>query len=228
MSSEQSSDYLCRDGVTCQLADTLLSLQQELLNLQSQVRTDALTGLYNFRFISENLPLEMERSSRSFAPLSLILLDVDHFKAFNDKWGHEAGNRALMHLAGVVKQSLRKLDYACRFGGEELLMILPNTELAQAVKVAERLREQLISSSFESEGGQVHSLTASMGVDVYWGKEFETPEQFLQRVDSLLYSAKHAGRNCVMHPEFVEPGAKTQITQEEKDILFGAFGSADN
>ena len=228
MSSETSSRYLCASGADCLYAGKLADLQEQIAKLQALVRTDELTGLYNYRFIAENLPLEMERSRRSFAPLSLILLDVDHFKAFNDQWGHEAGNRALVHLADIVKQSLRKLDYACRFGGEEFLLILPNTDLPQATKVAERLREFLVASSFALEDGRVHKLTASLGVDMYLGKDYETPEQFLQRVDELLYKAKGSGRNCVVQPEHIDQEVHTQITQEEKDILFGAFGDSAN
>lgn len=217
----------CSNGDSCRNATLLADLQQQLEQLQTQVRTDALTGLFNYRFLAEILPLEMERTRRTFAPLAVILLDIDHFKVFNDRHGHEAGNRALVHLAGIAQQALRKLDYACRFGGEEFVFILPNTDLRQAVGVAERLRELIATSCLRSDQGAELQLTASLGVEVYLGRQMETPEQFLERADAWLYQAKAEGRNCVAHPLLEEAPAATQVTQEEKDILFGAFTNKD-
>jgi PleD family two-component response regulator len=91
----------------CQFLQELQHLRQEVDLLKEQVRTDALTGLYNFRFFSDTLPLEMERARRSFQPLSLIILDIDHFKGFNDRWGHELGNRALSHIARLIGLTIR-------------------------------------------------------------------------------------------------------------------------
>ncbi len=210
----------------CQFLQELQALREEVDLLKEQVRTDALTGLYNFRFFSDALPLEMERASRSFQPLSLIILDIDHFKGFNDRWGHELGNRALSHIAQLIALTVRKLDFACRFGGEEFMILLPNTDLRQALNVAERLREIIATTPLVNEQ-ELITITASLGVDEYRGNHSDSPEGFIERVDAWLYQAKHAGRNCVKGPVVEPADVRTTVTTEEKDALFGAFGSGD-
>lgn len=218
---------------TCPLGDTpclvlreLQTLQLEVDSLKEQVRTDALTGLYNYRFFSDTLPLEMERASRSFQPLSLIILDIDHFKGFNDRWGHEIGNRALSHIAQLISLTIRKLDFACRFGGEEFVILLPNTDLRQALNVAERLREIIFATSL-AHSQELISITASLGVDEYRGSHSDSPEGFVERVDAWLYQAKYAGRNCVKGPVIEREDVSTTVTVEEKDALLGTLGSND-
>lgn len=211
---------------SCRFLQELSTLRQEVDVLKEQVRTDALTGLYNFRFFSDALPLEMERASRSFQPLSLIVLDIDHFKGFNDRWGHEVGNKALSHVAQLIALTIRKLDFACRFGGEEFVILLPNTDLRQAANAAERLREIIANTPLVQEQNSI-SITASLGVDEYRGNHSDSPEGFLERVDAWLYQAKHAGRNCVKGPVIELADVSTTVTAEEKDALFGAFGSGD-
>lgn len=211
---------------SCRFLQELSALRQEVDVLKEQVRTDALTGLYNFRFFSDALPLEMERASRSFQPLSLIVLDIDHFKGFNDRWGHEVGNKALSHVAQLIALTIRKLDFACRFGGEEFVILLPNTDLRQAANAAERLREIIANTPLVQEQNSI-SITASLGVDEYRGNHSDSPEGFLERVDAWLYQAKHAGRNCVKGPVIELADVSTTVTAEEKDALFGAFGSGD-
>lgn len=210
----------------CQFLQELQHLRQEVDLLKEQVRTDALTGLYNFRFFSDALPLEMERARRSFQPLSLIILDIDHFKGFNDRWGHELGNRALSHIARLIGLTIRKLDFACRFGGEEFVILLPNTDLRQALNVAERLREIIAITPLMNEPDAI-SITISLGVDEFRGNHSDSPEGFVERVDVWLYQAKHAGRNCVRGPVLESVDTNTTVTFEEKDALFGAFGSDD-
>jgi diguanylate cyclase (GGDEF)-like protein len=206
----------------CQFLQELQDLRQEVDLLKEQVRTDALTGLYNFRFFSDALPLEMERARRSFQPLSLIILDIDHFKGFNDRWGHELGNRALSHVARLIGVAIRKLDFAYRFGGEEFVILLPNTDLRQALNVAERLREIIATTPLVNELDTI-SITASLGVDEFRGNHSDTPEGFVERVDVWLYQAKHAGRNCVKGPVIDKADVSTTVTVEEKDALFGVF-----
>lgn len=224
-SSSDSVVLSCPLGdVPCQFLQELQQLREEVNSLKEQVSTDALTGLYNFRFFSGALPLEMERASRSFQPLSLILLDVDHFKRFNDRWGHELGNRALIHIAKLIGVTVRKLDFACRFGGEEFVILLPNTDLRQAFSVAERLRDMIAATPLVHEDESI-IITASLGVDEYRGNHSDGPEGFVERVDAWLYQAKHAGRNCVKGPVIAPADVSTTVTAEEKDALFGAFGS---
>lgn len=211
---------------SCQFLQELSTLRQEVDILKEQVRTDALTGLYNFRFFSDALPLEMERACRSFQPLSLVILDIDHFKGFNDRWGHEVGNKALSHVAKLIALTIRKLDFACRFGGEEFVILLPNTDLRQAINVAERLREIIANTPLVQEQDSI-VLTASLGVDEYRDSHSDSPEGFLERVDAWLYQAKYAGRNCVKSPVIEPVDLNTTVTTEEKDALFGAFDSGD-
>lgn len=222
-SSPVSELHLCLLGDSpCRFLQELQSLRDEVGLLKEQVRTDALTGLYNFRFFSDTLPLEMERSRRSFQALSLIVLDIDHFKKFNDTWGHEVGNQVLMLVAQQITLTIRKLDYACRFGGEEFVVLLPNTDLHQAKNVAERLREAIESTPLNYDG-QSLSVTASLGVDEFRGNHSDTPEGFIERVDSWLYQAKRDGRNCVRYPVTDSAAISTTVTAAEKEALFGLF-----
>jgi diguanylate cyclase (GGDEF)-like protein len=224
--SDFASQSCPLSDIPCQFLQELQTLRQEIDLLKEQVRTDALTGLYNFRFFSDALPLEMERARRSFQPLSLIILDIDHFKGFNDRWGHELGNRALTHIAKLIALTIRKLDFACRFGGEEFVILLPNTDLRQTMSVAERLREIIAITPLVDEE-DIITITASLGVDEFRGNHSDTPEGFVERVDAWLYRAKHAGRNCVQGPVIEISEVSTTVTPEEKDALFGAFGPDD-
>lgn len=221
--SDFASQSCPLSDVPCQFLQEIQTLRQEVDLLKEQVRTDALTGLYNFRFFSDALPLEMERARRSFQPLSLIILDIDHFKEFNDRWGHELGNRALTHIAQLIALTIRKLDFACRFGGEEFVILLPNTDLRQTMSVAERLREIIATTPLVHEEHSI-TITASLGVDEFRGNHSDSPEGFVERVDAWLYRAKHAGRNCVQGPSIEVTEVTTTVTPEEKDALFGAFG----
>lgn len=221
-----SENLSCPSGQQCQLMEELLILRGEIDELRHQVQTDALTGLYNFRFFSSILPLEMERSRRSTTPLSLIILDIDHFKQFNDTWGHETGNQALVHVSELIKVAIRKLDFACRFGGEEFAIVLPNTEVHQALNVAERLRHLIANSELEINGNTVR-VTASLGIDEFKATDAETTQEFIERVDSRLYMAKAAGRNTVKGPIDAPLDVDTNVTADEKDALFTLFKGAE-
>lgn len=204
--------------VHCPYLAELHQLRREIDFLTEQVHTDALTGLYNFRYLNEALPVEMERTRRSGQTMALILLDIDHFKHFNDQWGHELGNQALVHVARLINLALRKPDLSCRFGGEEFVMILPNTDLVQAAGVAERLRAIIASTPLGNDGQQI-PLTASLGVDEFKFQHPDTPESLLRRVDNWLYAAKSQGRNRIACPELTAGIAA--VTAAEKDALFG-------
>jgi diguanylate cyclase (GGDEF)-like protein len=217
-----SASFCLEGNAPCQFLQELQSLRAEINLLREQVRTDALTGLYNFRFFSDTLPLEMERARRSCQALSLILLDVDHFKKFNDTWGHEIGNQALTLVANLITLTIRKLDYACRFGGEEFVILLPNTDLRQAKNVAERLREAIQTTPLV-KNGRNFPITASLGVDEFRPDHNETAEAFIKRVDGLLYEAKRDGRNCVKFPDVTADTARSTVTIDEKDLLFHLF-----
>lgn len=226
--SKDKQDLLCkRSNDNCQFFNEILELRKEVNSLTALVRTDALTGLYNFRFFNETLALEMERTRRGTQPLSMILLDIDYFKKFNDSWGHEIGNHALVHIANLIKAAIRKLDFPCRFGGEEFVILLPNTDLRQAAQVAERLREMIATSPLLIAGHPPITITASIGVDQFTSMHTETCENFVNRVDRWLYKSKDAGRNQVSYPDLSTRKEMDSVTQEEKNALFGAVGNED-
>jgi len=214
----------CASGLICENSALIENLKIEIENLKQQATTDALTGLYNYRFFADSLPREMERAQRSLQPMSLIIIDVDYFKKFNDQWGHEIGNRALIHIANLIMQTIRKLDIACRFGGEEFVVILPNTDLRQSIYVADRIREAIENTALHIDQERSVKITASLGVDEYRANHSDTIDGFIKRVDSWLYQAKNVGRNRVMHPDVTQDSlVKSNVTSDEKDALFNAF-----
>jgi diguanylate cyclase (GGDEF)-like protein len=173
-------------------------LQDEIKRLAALVRTDALTGLYSFRYFYQALSLEMERTRRSGQPTCLIMLDLDHFKAVNDAYGHEVGNIVLSHISNLISQSVRRLDIPCRYGGEEFTIILPDTTLEQGIRFANRLR-LIIEKSPVKTSDVLLGIEASFGVDVFIKGEELLEKEFLEEVDSFLYLAKQEGRNKVCH-----------------------------
>lgn len=171
---------------------TLLALVTGRLvtNLRRLSRHDGLTGLLNRRAIAESIAAQLQRSQRSGEPFALVMLDVDHFKAINDRHGHAAGDRALKLVATLLHAELREVDRLARYGGEEFLALLPGLALAPALRVAERLRARLAASA----GG--FALSVSIGVSEWDGGETD-PECVLARADAALYKAKAGGRNRV-------------------------------
>lgn len=176
-------------------------MREENQELAALVRTDELTGLFNFRYFYQAVELEMERSRRSDQPTTLIMMDIDHFKEVNDQYGHETGNRTLAHVAKILRNAIRRLDIPCRYGGEEFALILPDTPLGAGVMFANRLRHLIENSSIAIGDAHIR-LTASFGVDVYRKDDQCTAREFIDRADSLLYAAKSEGRNKVRHPQF--------------------------
>lgn len=204
----------------CFIIAELVEIRQSLAELAEQVRTDPLTGLANYRYFSQALEQEMERTQRSGQPTTLIMLDIDHFKKVNDRWGHEVGNQALVHIAKLMLETVRKLDIPCRYGGEEFAIILPNTELSASVPVAERLRRAIDETPLTVDEKKL-SLTASLGIGSYLLGEKATPEELVQRADHYLYLAKQEGRNQVRHAAL--PPVEV-VSRDEKDALFNLFG----
>jgi len=158
---------------------------------------DALTGCPNKRFFKDFLEREISRSNRYLRPLSLIMMDIDHFKQLNDTLGHLAGDQALREIANLVKQNIRKEELFARFGGEEFAVVLPETNLEQAVQVAERIRTMVGTHTFQLEG-KPYPITLSMGVSHTQGEPALTAEQLIQIADANLYDAKNQGRNRVV------------------------------
>jgi diguanylate cyclase (GGDEF)-like protein len=160
--------------------------------------TDGLTGLYNHRHFHERLSLEVERSARNGLPLSLLMVDVDHFKFYNDHHGHPAGDEVLRQVARILSEGRRANDVVARYGGEEFSVILVDTAKFTAAKIAERLRERVATSgvphSADQPGG---SLAISVGVATF-PDDATASELLVRAADDALYAAKRAGRNRVV------------------------------
>jgi diguanylate cyclase (GGDEF)-like protein/hemerythrin-like metal-binding protein len=181
------------------LQQTNQQLQKNLAELDHLASTDKLTGSWNRRRLSEAVVNEMDRLRRYNHPLSLLIIDIDFFKKVNDSHGHTAGDGVLSSLASVVLASLRTSDSLTRWGGEEFVVLCPNTTLSTATVLAERLRQRVAETSFPEVG----SVTVSMGVAECTGNE--TWEQWFKRADAALYRAKGGGRNQVQFaPEVPE------------------------
>ena len=223
--TKYSSDNLqCLAGASsCAMTTQVITLQQEVSRLTELVHTDTLTGLYNYRHLTQALDSEMERTRRCGRPTGLIALDLDHFKQVNDTWGHEAGNQVLVHTARLLEQHVRKLDIPCRYGGEEIFIILPSSDLTETLRVAERVRQAIAQSPVTTDTGNI-TVTASLGVAIYDGARMQSATDFMKQADSYLYEAKQAGRNCCCHPPQPESHA---VSIDEKAALFGMFGTAE-
>jgi len=193
----------------------------EILALREQVITDPLTGLFNVRHFRSALDIELERTLRTSAPTSLMMIDLDHFKQVNDQWGHEVGNQVLKLTARLIKQVTRQLDIQCRYGGEEFVVILPSTSLLLASQVAERLRELIETCEIEVDDG-IFKITTSIGLSVRLSHEQGDAAGLIKEADQCLYRAKETGRNKVCFAP-VKPEEDKNVSRDEKDALMGMF-----
>ena len=177
--------------------NTAISVSTGLAQLYEQyAKVDSLTGLHNRRWIDEALPRLAGRCRQGGQALSLVMLDVDHFKPFNDRYGHPAGDQALRTLGQSLSQHLRPSDVAARYGGEEFMVILADTDLETARGIAERLREAVARRRFtQADGTPLPSITISLGVAQL--RADENSEALTARADAALYQAKGEGRNRV-------------------------------
>jgi len=163
--------------------------------------TDALTGLHNHRYFKQYFKQEMGRAKRYHKPFSIIMLDVDDFKSYNDSFGHATGDLLLTHLGSLILQTVRGVDVAFRYGGEEFIVILPETPLDRAILAAERLREGVQKGTAkELVGNATRGITVSIGVASY-PENADKMDELFHIVDSLLYRAKRCGKNKVYHQE---------------------------
>lgn len=195
-----------RDARVRELKERLASLESTNLELLlknsalSEISArDSLTGLYNRCYVMEKIDSEMNRSLRHGSPVSLIMLDIDHFKQVNDSFGHSVGDRVLRSVGQVLRDSCRVYDVAGRYGGEEFCIVLPETKVSNTSVVAERIRERLAASRFDVGADSV-MVTASIGIAGIDSVETEgslSPSTLIDRADLALYSAKHHGRNRV-------------------------------
>ncbi|MCB1856818.1 MAG: GGDEF domain-containing protein [Gammaproteobacteria bacterium] len=202
----------------CPRLDELLALRAEAEELNRLVHKDSLTGLFNFRHFQQSLVQEMERTRRTGQPVSLMMMDLDHFKQINDHWGHEVGNAVLRQVGKLITGEMRQIDILCRYGGEEFALLLPATDLPRAVDAANRLR-QVIGGNPLDVAREGIGITASIGVDVFMKGDGIDHGELVRRTDALLYQAKEQGRNRVCHRNFDLLRTEGQVSREEKDEL---------
>lgn len=163
--------------------------------------TDALTGLHNHRYFKQYFKQEVGRAKRYHKPFSIIMMDVDDFKSYNDSFGHATGDHLLSIMGSVILRTIRGVDVAFRYGGEEFIVLLPETRLEQAVLAAERLRQAVQSGTAKNHAGLAsRGVTVSIGVASY-PENADKMDELFNIVDSLLYQAKRCGKNKVYHQE---------------------------
>ena len=179
------------------IKDQQSRLQEANTMLEALATLDGLTGIKNHRVFKERLEEEYHRCSRYALPISIVMLDVDHFKQFNDSFGHPAGDEVLKIVAKLLRDNSRDTDLVARYGGEEFVALLPLTQKAEAIFLAERLRFEIQSFPWEKRG-----ITVSLGVATQVS-EFTTAEDLISQADTALYSSKHNGRNKVTHHDSV-------------------------
>ncbi len=178
-----------------QMAATLKHFQR-LSSIKHIAIYDTLTGLYNRRHFEERLGVEAQKSFFSNTPLSLVMVDIDHFKKVNDTFGHTEGDQVLCMISSLLKSSVRKKDTVSRYGGEEFILILPEAGLDESFVIAERIRRLVEKSPFEVGKAQVN-LTLSMGISNFPSHRAKSKEELVKMADQALYDAKRGGRNKV-------------------------------
>jgi len=201
VNDELVTDHQLSRGDQIKIGDTILKFLSGA-DLESQYHetiyrmtiVDGLTGIYNKRYLVEQLDRELSRAARHGRPLTLVICDIDHFKSVNDEFGHLAGDQVLKEVAQLLKSRIRPDDVIARYGGEELAILLPETDLAGGVRIAEDLRKMIAAQSFSFEADDI-DVTISCGVaqlDPSWRSH-----DFVRAADRRLYEAKRAGRNRV-------------------------------
>lgn len=177
--------------------DELAALKSQLLETKQQLLRDTLTGLYNRLAYEDRIQMEMSRSQRSKNPFCIAMWDIDHFKSINDNYGHDVGDRVLKSFARVIEERVRKTDMFARIGGEEFVLLMPDTSAEQALALNDELREIFLKCKF-NYNDDVFSVTSSVGISAFTAGD--EPEDMLKKADLALYQSKHGGRNrCTVH-----------------------------
>jgi two-component system cell cycle response regulator len=201
-----------------ELRKQITELQRENDHLKSLLLIDELTGLYNKRFFCIQLEVETARTRRTGQSCTLMVMDVDNFKLVNDTYGHDAGDRFLMHIAEIVKKDLRPTDFACRFGGDEFSVIMPSSTLNDSFSIAKRIQTSVAKLASALYTDLEQPLTTSFGLATY---EEHTPmnvDTFFKQADLELYEAKKAGKNQISFGR-VKRIETTVVSAEEKAAL---------
>jgi len=188
-------------GLAASVKSQLQAQKKLIESYMCEARTDALTGLGNRRALNRELERRIAQWQRQAVPVSLLIVDVDHFKKFNDCHGHQAGDEMLRAVGRVLCSSFRDMDLVTRYGGEEFAAVLPGITLNEAKPVAERVRSSVAESSYRFRETDL-SVTVSVGIAQ--AESLDDAEEFVRRADAALYAAKKAGRNC----SFLHDGEK--------------------
>jgi two-component system cell cycle response regulator len=159
--------------------------------------TDPLTGLYNRRYMETHVRTLVDQAASRGRPLAVMMLDIDYFKSINDSWGHDTGDDVLREFAIRIKKSIRGIDLACRYGGEEFVVVMPETDMAVATMVAERLRRAIAGEPFSIQQ-EARSIDVTISIGIAELGRDETAAMVLKRADQALYRAKRDGRNRVV------------------------------
>jgi two-component system cell cycle response regulator len=202
------NDYICRPIDPNELiARSLTQIRRKRYNdrLREGVRQvmdlaiiDPLTGLNNRRYLDSHLRIVFDRARARQRPMSLCMIDIDRFKQINDTYGHRAGDTVLQQVSSCLRSAVRGADLLCRYGGEEFVIVMPDTDISVAATVSERLRATIANRGFAIDAdGQKIEVTASFGI-VGFDERFETPVDLVEAADSALYAAKAEGRNRVV------------------------------
>lgn len=186
------------DGYLWQFKETTEQKRHEQKLKEASI-IDGLTKIYNRRYFDEMLEKEWGRSIRNVEPLTLIMLDIDGFKAFNDSYGHQKGDACLIQVAQTIKEILRRpSDVVCRYGGEEFVIILPETHQRGGIKIAEKIRKAILALKIAHRASDVNDyVTCSLGVASVTPTKYMPPEEIIRMADQALYTSKTLGRNCV-------------------------------
>ena len=222
MDQYQDPEQLCplNGHAVCPLLEEYRRMKAEIGRLRELSQTDSLTGLFNLRYLLNALEGEMERTRRTGLPTSLIMIDLDRFKYINDTYGHEFGNEALRSASRNWRESMRRIDIPCRYGGDEFAIILPGTHLQQALYTARRLKNSLEDLILKHEKERVN-MTASLGVEAYTESDRAcTVEDFIKKADLYLLEAKAKGGNCVCHDKDKTAKTSDGITLKKRQALF--------
>jgi diguanylate cyclase (GGDEF)-like protein len=195
------------------LLEKVTQLKKENNHLRSLTLTDALTGLYNTRFFTMQLEIEIARTRRTGQPSSMMMIDLDNFKLLNDTMGHVHGNRFLLKTANTLREQLRPTDIVCRYGGDEFAVIMPATDLFDAARIATRLQQAIAEIPLK----KLLPISASIGVAEYAAESKGGSDEFVHQADMALYKAKKNGKNQVFYAGKPEKTVELDsVTKEER------------